>query len=53
MPKLASAVPTWVESVTIVADNDQTGRLNAKRMHDSLKDLGFEIRITQLTGPSS
>ena len=53
MPKLAQCVPTWVESITIVADSDQTGLRNAKRLHDSLKELGFEVRLTQLTGPSS
>lgn len=53
MPKLAQCVPTWVESITILADKDQTGLRNAKRLHDSLAGLGFETRLSCLSEPLS
>lgn len=46
MPKLANAVPTVTECVTIVADHDEPGERSAKKLERSLRRLGFETRLT-------
>jgi hypothetical protein len=46
LPALADAMPSWVESVTILADDDDTGRENAIALAKSLKKRGvIEVRL--------
>jgi hypothetical protein len=45
MPALAAAVPTWVECVTIMVDDDRTGRQNADELGRQLQDRGIEVRL--------
>lgn len=49
MPKLASAVPDYVETVTIYAHADESGKRSARELADALAARGFEIRIEGIT----
>jgi len=46
MPKLATAIPNWVECVTICADDDEAGRKNALALAGLLYARGgVEIKL--------
>jgi hypothetical protein len=45
MPALATAVPVWVECMTILVDDDQAGRRNAYDLAKNLEDRGVELRL--------
>ena len=45
MPALAPAVPDYIDAVTIVADPDDTGRSNARKLADALRPHGCEVRL--------
>lgn len=47
MPKLAAAVPSYVEAVTIFAHADETGRRGASDLARSLADTGVSLSITE------
>ena len=51
MPALAGAVPSWVECVTILVDDDDAGRANAYRLADRLEERGLWVRL--ITPPQS
>jgi Toprim domain len=49
MPGLAVAIPSWVECVTICADDDEPGRKNAYALAELLDQRGgFEIKVEGL-----
>jgi hypothetical protein len=48
MPALAHAVPSWVEAITILADDDANGRRHAATLVDRLKERNAEIRLIVL-----
>jgi hypothetical protein len=49
MPKLADAVPSYIECVTIFADDDKMGQDGAYKLADALNHRGScEIRIEEL-----
>src|SRR5262249_31299403 len=45
MPALASAVPYWIETVTIYAHADESGREAAFRLAAALFRRGFEVFV--------
>jgi hypothetical protein len=46
MPALADAVPRYVESITIIADNDDAGMRGALQLRERLyRRAGFEVRL--------
>jgi hypothetical protein len=45
MPVLAPVIPDYIDSVTIVADADDTGRTNAQKLANALKPHGCEVRL--------
>jgi hypothetical protein len=45
MPALATAVPEWIECVTIMVDDDEAGRRNAGVLAERLDRRGFEVRL--------
>jgi hypothetical protein len=49
MPRLAAAIPSWVECVTICADDDEPGRKNAYALAELLHQRGgVEIKVEGL-----
>lgn len=48
LPALADAVPSQVDSVTIVADSDDAGQKNARELAHRLNARGFEVTIAQV-----
>jgi hypothetical protein len=42
---LADAIPNWVESVTILADDDVDGRRHAVSLAQAVKERGLEVRL--------
>ena len=44
MSALATAIPSYINCVTIVADADETGRLNALKLADALAERDCEVR---------
>jgi hypothetical protein len=44
----ANAVPSWVESVTILADNDLDGRRHASTFATTISNRRVEIRLLVL-----
>jgi hypothetical protein len=49
MPRLAAAIPSWVECVTICADDDESGRKNAYALAELLYQRGgVEIKVEGL-----
>jgi hypothetical protein len=48
MPALATAVPDWIECVTIIVDDDDAGRTNADALADRLDCRGVGIRLVNL-----
>jgi Toprim domain len=50
MPRLAAAIPSWVECVTICADDDEAGRSNAHALAELLYQRGgVEIKLEGVT----
>jgi Toprim domain len=47
MPKLAAAVPSYVECVTIFAHADQAGRKGARDLERLLLNRGIEVRLDE------
>jgi Toprim domain len=47
-PALADAVPSWVASVTILADDDRDGRRHASSLAAALSSRNVEIRLIVL-----
>lgn len=45
LPALANAIPSWAESVTILADNDTDGRRHALALAQCLSKRKIEIRL--------
>jgi hypothetical protein len=45
LPTLAEVVPSYVESVIVVVDDDDAGKSNAKQLIRKLFDRGFEVRV--------
>lgn len=45
MPQLADVVPDYIECVTIVADADEVGTTNAKKLADALAKRSCETRL--------
>jgi hypothetical protein len=45
MPKLAAAVPNYIECVTVFAHDDASGRRGAVALAMALTDRGIEARI--------
>jgi hypothetical protein len=45
LPTLADAVPSWVETVTILADDDRDGRRHASALATNLSKRNVEIRL--------
>jgi len=45
MPALAAAVPDYIECVTIVADADDAGVANARKLGDGLAERRFDVRL--------
>lgn len=45
MPALATAVPGWIECITILVDDDNAGRANAYLLADRLEQLGISFRL--------
>jgi hypothetical protein len=45
LPALAAAVPSWVECVTIVVDDDDAGRFNSDALAARLEEHGFPVRL--------
>lgn len=50
LPALADAVPDYIDCLTIVADPDQVGRLQARQLEKQLKQRGFEVIVANLEG---
>lgn len=48
LPALAEAVPSWVECVTILADNDHDGRRHAISLATKLSARNVEVRLIVL-----
>jgi phage/plasmid primase-like uncharacterized protein len=48
MPAIAGAIPTWIECVTIIADDDFVGRRDAAELATRLRDRRIDTRITPL-----
>jgi Toprim domain len=48
LPALADAVPSWVEAITILADDDADGRRHATTFADQLKERDVESRLIVL-----
>ncbi len=44
MPALITVIPSYINCVTIVADADETGRLNAQKLADALAKRDCEVR---------
>jgi hypothetical protein len=45
MPALAEAVPDYIECVTIVADADDAGRTNARKLAEGLAPRSCDVRL--------
>jgi hypothetical protein len=45
LPKLADVVPSYVECVTVLVDDDDAGNNNAKQLVSKLIARGFEVRV--------
>jgi hypothetical protein len=45
MPALCSAVPDWIEAVTIFVHADNAGRHGARKVAEALVHRGIEVRF--------
>jgi hypothetical protein len=50
MPTIVGGVPSWIECVTILADNDAAGRQHANALAIALRKRDTEIRLIVLGG---
>ena len=48
MPALADAVPDYVDAITVVADGDAVGQLNANLLADRLAQRGHAVELQEL-----
>jgi hypothetical protein len=46
LPALACLIPSYIESVTILVDDDDAGRINAHKLMCRLRDRDIEVRLT-------
>jgi hypothetical protein len=46
MPTLAGLIPSYIECVTILVDDDDAGRVNSHKLADRLRDRDIEVRLT-------
>jgi hypothetical protein len=46
MPALASLIPSYIECVTILVDDNEAGRVNSHKLVARLRDRKIEIRLT-------
>jgi Toprim domain len=53
MPALADAVPSWMDCVTVVGDQDDDGVRYGSELVSKLKARGFDTRLTFLKGGAS
>jgi hypothetical protein len=51
LPKLADAVPDYVESVTIIVDNDPNGIVKSDELAERLLQRGIEVRLVRADSP--
>ena len=45
MPAMAEAVPNYIECVTVIADADEAGTTNAKKLSEALESHDCDIRL--------
>jgi Toprim domain len=48
LPAMAGAVPEYIESITLMVDDDKTGRDNADDLARDLTNRGFDVRMVRL-----
>jgi hypothetical protein len=48
LPALASAVPDYVEAVSILVDADDAGQRNSNELARRLRNIGVEVRLIQM-----
>jgi hypothetical protein len=48
MPALADLIPSWIEAVTILVDDDTAGRGKADELAVRADARGFEVRMTPI-----
>jgi len=48
MPALANAVPSWVETVTILAHADKAGQAGARKLAEALVSRDIEVFVEGL-----
>jgi Toprim domain len=46
LPALAGLIPSYIECVTILVDDDDAGRVNSHKLADRLRDRDIEVRLT-------
>jgi hypothetical protein len=46
MAALASLIPSYIECVTILVDDDDAGHVNSLKLVDRLRDRDIEVRLT-------
>jgi hypothetical protein len=46
MPSLASLIPSYIECVTILVDDDDAGRTNSNKLASGLHSRGIEVLLT-------
>jgi hypothetical protein len=46
MPKLADFIPSYIECVTILVDDNDAGRVNSRKLMDRLRGRDIEVRLT-------
>lgn len=49
MPKLADVIPSYIESVTILAHDDQAGQYGARKLAEALYQRGVEVIVEGLS----
>jgi hypothetical protein len=52
LPDLAALVPRYIEYVTILVDDNETGRTNSAELAGKLDDRGIAVRMTSTGAPS-
>jgi Toprim domain len=46
LPALAGPIPSYIACVTILVDDDETGRTNSHKLMARLRDRNIEVRLT-------
>jgi hypothetical protein len=52
MSALADLIPSYIECVTILVDEDAAGRINSNKLADRLRNRDLEVRLTHRRGLS-